>query len=143
MQRKLEIFKSEEPQFTASQAHPDGPLIDGAGNLKQFKKIVVKTPMGMVRLASTAPDNCGKIGERVCIILNIVERAGVHGIVYKTFQNSSDMYAYPCKSSLIGEMVCSGLENDLKFSPISAIRGKYVCLPDGANYIVIPLRHFH
>ena len=82
----------------------------------QFEK--VKTEKYQLKL--NANDNCVRIEGKVCLVRNIICDDGDIS-VYQKFCTKDNFFTTPLECSLLGIVVVSNIENDLKVAKLSDI----------------------
>ena len=119
--------------------HIQGPLlnVNAYQPCSQYKELVLKNFV----ITTRRGDNCVKIGEKVCLVQNILQCE--HGVVlvYKAFLSDRPFYTYPLDSRLLDIHKVSNICDDLHVADISQILMKYVLLPYQHKYVAFPMLH--
>lgn len=81
-----------------------------------------------------------KTGEVVCL-QNIILQDRQVILVGFLFQNHADVYEYPLRSSILGIVKVSNLEERRVFFHLEQVQAKCWLIPDGNSYVCVPLLH--
>lgn len=134
--------KSNIP-FALGGAHNGGPLLKDFPkdfNVNQYKKVKYLN----YKITVSEPDNCCLLSNGTVIIVeNIILSNEDVQLVVRKFNDSTDLYNYPCKSTNFDICVVSSLLDNLMLINIQEVIVKCVLFPvnDGSSYACFPLLH--
>jgi hypothetical protein len=86
-------------------------------------------------------DRCFKVGDDVAMAHNFVRCDEGSYVMYSTFQNREDFFSYPLHSGALGIWLVSDLREEIEITEVCNVDSKYVKLPVGGQFLVLPLLH--
>ena len=131
--RKLDV----DADITLKREHFVGPIVVGMGVQGQYGEM--RCERWTVKLSTG--DNIFLVGEKVCLVKNIIQNDNGVFIVYTEFSQQSPFYTYPFNSDRINIFVVNHASDELKSVEVSALRQKCVALPYRDGFVAIPLLH--
>ena len=121
--------------------HEEGPLVNSLeiGTYSQYRLM----HLNGFSITTKTGDNCVKIGSDIGLIKNIVSKKEKIFVIYQVFSKVGSLFDYPLNSQTLDIHLVWDLSNHLSVSSVENIVKKYVLLPDGENFAVLPLRHIY
>lgn len=117
----------------------DGPLIE---NCAGCQYTIVTSDNFLLRANTLADSCCGLDDGSIIIAHNFIRcyRSNKMIVIGKEFCTKRNLYNVPCPSSLMGEFLVDDL-SEFKVWDLKKIVKKYVKLPHGTKFFVLPLLH--
>ena len=126
-----------DADVTLKREHFVGPIVVGMGVQGQYGEM--RCERWTVKLLTG--DNIFLVGDKVCLVKNIIQNDNGVFIVYTEFSQQSPFYTYPFNSDRINIFVASHASDELKSVEVSALQQKCVALPYRDGFVAIPLLH--
>lgn len=117
--------------------HFVGPIVVGMGVNAQYGEMRVER--WTIKL--TTGDNMFLVGDKVCLIKNIIQNDNGVYAIYTEFSRQSPFYTYPFNSNRMNIFVINDQSDELKSVEVSALQQKCVALPYRDGFVAIPLLH--
>ncbi len=114
-----------------------GPIVVGMGVNAQYGEM--RCERWTVKL--TTGDNMFLVGDKVCLIKNIIQNDNGVYAIYTEFFRQSSFYTNPFNSDRMNIFVVNDASDELKSVEVSALRQKCVALPYRDGSVAIPLLH--
>lgn len=126
-----------DADITLKREHFVGPIVVGMGVNAQYGEM--RCERWTVKL--TTGDNMFLVGDKVCLIKNIIQNDNGVYAIYTEFSRQSPFYTYPFNSDRMNIFVVNDASDELKSVEVSALRQKCVALPYRDGFVAIPLLH--
>lgn len=123
--------------ITLKREHFVGPIVAGMGVNAQYGEM--RGERWTIKL--TTGDNMFLVGDKVCLIKNIIQNDNGVYAIYTEFSRQSPFYTYPFNSDRMNIFVVNDAYDELKSVDVSALRQKCVALPYRDGFVAIPLLH--
>jgi hypothetical protein len=134
--------ESEKSGFHLSGLHNNGPLLLGCSN-PQFSSLSEKS-IGQLNL-SKANCCCLLADGSIVVVENFAsseQSAHSRVIIGRKYLSQSDLYTFPCRSSLLDIFFVQNLSS-LSLWPVESIKSKCFRIPFKEDFAVLPLLHSH
>lgn len=126
-----------DADITLKREHFVGPIVVGMGVNAQYGEM--RGERWTIKL--TTGDNMFLVGDKVCLIKNIIQNDNGVYAIYTEFSRQSPFYTYPFNSDRMNIFVVNYASDELKSVEVSALRQKCVALPYRDGFVAIPLLH--
>ena len=114
--------------------HLCGPLPDDLVTGTQYKHANVQN----IHYKINRKDSCVRIRDDICLIQNIIEDEFEVFLVCKRFRKKEDFFVVPLRSSLLGILKISQLDDRTFVAKLDDVQAKCVLLPYQRYYIALP-----